>query len=168
MDDKILFEETQKFDQWWIKLIIIAYSVNLTYLAFMQFLKDVPFLGLGWSNTVVGILWFVFGLIVPIGVLMAKLVTQVKPDGIYIKFIPIHQGFCKIDAEDITSAELKTYNALGEYGGWGIRYGKSGNAFSVKGNKGVNITLKHTRNLLIGSQKSEKLLSAIKEMQKEI
>ena len=50
---------------------------------------------------------------------------------------------------------------MGEYGGWGIRYGATGKAFNVQGNQGVKLTLKSGQTLLIGSLRPAELEKAI-------
>jgi hypothetical protein len=53
-----------------------------------------------------------------------------------------------------------------DYGGWGIRYGLKGKAYSISGNRGVFFAFtegKKVRKLMIGSQIPEKLAEAVKK-----
>ncbi|MDY0294116.1 MAG: hypothetical protein RBQ77_06090, partial [Candidatus Methanomethylophilaceae archaeon] len=56
------------------------------------------------------------------------------------------------------------YNALRDYGGWGIRYWTRGKGYIVPGSEGgVEIFLKgRDRGILIASRRPEELLSAIR------
>jgi hypothetical protein len=53
--------------------------------------------------------------------------------------------------------EVKSYNPLSEYGGWGIRFGKNGMAYTVKGDKGIDISLDPETHLLIGTSKPDEV-----------
>ena len=58
---------------------------------------------------------------------------------------------------------VHTYDPIGEYGGWGIKYGKMGKAYNVSGNRGVQLEFADRKSILIGSQKPEQLDSAIEQ-----
>ncbi|WP_136480594.1 hypothetical protein [Cognatitamlana onchidii] len=57
----------------------------------------------------------------------------------------------------VLHAETRTYNAISEYGGWGLKggsfYGNKGLAVNVKGNIGIQLILKDQKKLLLGTQK---------------
>jgi hypothetical protein len=60
--------------------------------------------------------------------------------------------------EDIESLELKRINPLREFGGWGLRYGKLGTAYTTRGRyilhivqktgKPINLTIVHPENFI--------------------
>jgi hypothetical protein len=50
---------------------------------------------------------------------------------------------------------------LRDYGGWGIRKGRSGWAYNVSGDRGVRLTYTDGETLLIGSQRADELAKAI-------
>jgi hypothetical protein len=52
-----------------------------------------------------------------------------------------------------------------EYGGWGYRVGgkKSGIAFNVSGNMGVQIELKNGKKILLGTRKPKEAEEALKK-----
>ncbi len=89
-----------------------------------------------------------------------KLITEVKNDGLYIRFFPLSQR--KIAFSEIVSFQVRTYRPIKEYGGWGIKYGKSGMVYNVSGNRGVQLKLKNAKPVLIGSQMPEDLARALK------
>lgn len=88
-----------------------------------------------------------------------KLITEVRADGLYIRFFPLSHRI--ISYESIISCNARTYRPILEYGGWGIRYGRHGKAYNVSGNRGVQLELSEGKPLLIGSQRSEELARAI-------
>lgn len=57
---------------------------------------------------------------------------------------------------------MREYSPLGEYGDWGIRRGRGGRAYNVKGNRGVRLVLRTGKKVLIGSRYPERLITAIR------
>jgi len=89
--------------------------------------------------------------------------TEVRDCGVCIRFRPLHRKWIVFGFNSIQKAEAETYSPLKDYGGWGIRYGRRGKAYSVSGNKGVLLTLKDRKNVLIGSKNHEALSLVINE-----
>ena len=73
---------------------------------------------------------------------------------------PLYQR--SIAKADIASFEAVTYSPLADYGGWGIKWGRSGLALNARGNRGVRLTLRDGRRVLVGSQRPEKLAEALR------
>jgi hypothetical protein len=90
-----------------------------------------------------------------------KLTTEVRPEGLFIKMFPFHWSFREIPQEGVERFEAITYRPMGDYGGWGLRFGKGGRACNVKGNEGVRIDYKDGRHILIGSQRAKELAEAL-------
>ena len=88
-----------------------------------------------------------------------ELEVRVDVDALHVRFFPfIRRRFAYAD---IRSAEARVYSPLGEYGGWGIRFGRAGKAYNVSGNEGVLVeTIKGDR-VMIGSQRAKELEAAI-------
>jgi hypothetical protein len=68
----------------------------------------------------------------------------------------------RIATADIVSSEAVTYSPLAEYGGWGIKWGRGGAALNARGNRGVRLTLRDGRRVLVGSQRPEELAEALR------
>lgn len=126
-----------------------------------QIFLDKPFGNNPASDTVVIILAIVFGFVFPVVFYKVNLTTEVRGDGIYYRLFPFHLSFHKIELEDIIECKVRTYSALKDYGGWGIRYGRMGKAYNVSGNRGVQLKLSDGSRLLFGSQKPEEFATAI-------
>lgn len=107
----------------------------------------------------------VMGAIAIATVFSMRLVTDVRQDGLYYRYAPMHRGFRRIGYEEIAQVEAVHYNPLLDYGGWGIRAGLRGQgmAFTVKGSEGVLITTKDGRRRLIGSQRAQELAEAVRD-----
>ncbi len=90
---------------------------------------------------------------------MIKLVTEVTQDGLFVQFFPLWRK--AIDLTQLKHCEPRTYRPLFDYGGWGIRKTFKGNAYSISGNRGVQLEFFSGKPLLIGSQRPEALAQAI-------
>ena len=91
-----------------------------------------------------------------------------RQDGLYIKFVPVHFSFKKIQLDNLKRHYVRTYDPIREYGGWGIKYGFGGKVYNVSGDRGVQLKFTNKKDLLIGSQKPEQLDSAIEQYLKNI
>lgn len=106
-------------------------------------------------ETVVGLLFF-----------FMKLKTTVDNTGIRVSYFPFikekHYTWEKIE-----KAWVRKYKPLAEYGGWGIRAkslkGKN-MAYNVWGNNGLQLQLKSGKKLLIGTQKTNELVSFLSQL----
>jgi len=98
-----------------------------------------------------------------------KLETEVRSDGLYVRFYPFHIHFKKFPGENLAKFYARTYKPIREYGGWGIRcsFTGKGRAYNVSGNKGVQLLFTNGKKLLIGSQKPDELAAAIDKMLKQ-
>jgi hypothetical protein len=170
---RILFKEEQRFDQWWMKLLIFGATLAgigpMYYGTIMQLSTGKPWGDNPMSDTgliimdivttviLAGVIYLVFG---------SKLVTIIKQEGIYVKFKPLLYKERFIPAETIEKYEIRKYNPVREYGGWGVRYGKfgRGKAYNVKGKFGLQLWLKNNKKLLIGTQRTEAIKRAMDKM----
>jgi hypothetical protein len=106
------------------------------------------------------VLALVFGLGFPAFAFVVRFITEVEPGWLILKLYPFHTA--RIDLKEVTEAEVREYSALQEYGGWGIRVGRSGKAYSAYGTVGVQLWLKGDKRVLIGSQRSDELADALR------
>ena len=81
----------------------------------------------------------------------------------FIQGVGNTRRFHRIAFDDISLIYPRTYQPLGEFGGYGIRWGKYGRAYNVSGNRGVQLEFSNGRKLLIGSQHAEELTTALQE-----
>ena len=162
----VLFRETQQFRQRLLWFLLVGASVLVVLFFGYGMIKQIVF-GQMWGNRpmsnmaliIVGLstILFIIGLMYLFYSL--KLITEVRNDGLFIRFFPLSHKIITFD--NIKSCEVRSYKPIKEYGGWGIRYGLKGKAYNVSGNRGVQLELSKGRPLLIGSQKPEELASAI-------
>jgi hypothetical protein len=160
-DTNPIYREVQRFHQLWLWVIVLAISVLAIYGFIKQVITGEPFGNNPAPDAVMIVLLVIFGLGFPILFYVMNLTTEVRSDGLYHRFYPIHLSFRRIGLENIVKYEVVTYSPLREYGGWGIRYGGKGKAYNVYGNRGVQLELRNGNRLLIGSQKPEQLEEAL-------
>jgi len=154
------FQETQRFNQWWMVLIAFAMTGLMSYALIQQLVFDIPFGNRPASDTVlVLIAVFVFALF---GLLQfISLRTTIDASGIRIKFHPF--GGKVFKWEDVERYEVLNY---GFVGGWGIRpWTRYGTVYNVKGNMGLAIQLRNGKKYLIGTQKADELRSVLQSFQ---
>lgn len=155
-DEPVLFHERQYFRQAWLWVLVIASLVPL--LVIMGVLLPErgaaalpPFLlVLAVVAATLGLMWWM------------HLDVWVTEGELVVKLTPLHLKPRRIARTEIVEAKSRTYDALREYGGWGIRGGFGhGSAYNVSGDQGVQLVLANGKRLLIGSQRAGELEEAL-------
>lgn len=156
-----IFTEVQRFRQGWVWILVLFVSGIAWYGAVQQIVLKKPFGNNPAPDAVMIMIWAIFGVFFPVLFYSLKLVTEVRYDGLYIRFFPLQFHSHKISYEEIKTYEIRTYSALKEYGGYGIRYGKNGKAYNISGNRGVQFEFLDGKRLLIGTQRPEELIQTL-------
>jgi hypothetical protein len=95
----------------------------------------------------------------------SKLTTVFEQDGIRYRYPVFHPKWKKINKEEIKSFTIKNYDAIYEYGGWGIKNSKkNGKSITIQGNTGLALELKNGERVLIGLRDKENVAWAMKRM----
>jgi hypothetical protein len=111
------------------------------------------------------ILFICFVLCILIAVVTSmRMVTQIRDDGIYVKFPPFQPAYSRFVWEDIQDIEVRKFNALAEYNGWGIKYGVSGKGYVVAGDTGIQLTLRDQTRVLISTQRPEEVITVLRSL----
>ncbi|MFD1063397.1 hypothetical protein ACFQ1Q_09090 [Winogradskyella litorisediminis] len=159
-----IFKEEQRFTQLWlIVLMIVSVIVPVAVI-----LKDAD--NMSTSNLITSLSVIILA---PAIIFLFKLKTRMDEKGIYYQFIPFHFKKRFIAWNEISNAYVRTYDPIGEYGGWGIKGGvfwnkKKGIAVNVKGDIGIQLELKNGKKILIGTQLKEQAQSTINNYRKEL
>ena len=148
--ESVLFEETQRLSPLIILAIVAAVLVVFGLVLWRT--------GGGLSRPVWmllgGTVVFLAGLVA-----MSRMHTEVTPDSVDISmFYLISES---IPHADISEFQVLEYQPLREFGGWGLRYGPSGRAYSMSGSEGVRLVLQDGSQITLGSQNAEVLAAAI-------
>lgn len=164
----IRFREEQRFTQKWVWGLVVGSSL-LGMSVFVWGLIQQLVLGEPWGDRpmsdaaliatsavmavfLAAMLWLVRS---------ARLVTELRAEGLAARFHPFHRKDRLFALSDIASAESVTYRPIRDYGGWGIRWGRAGRAYNVRGDRGVQLVLRNGKRWLIGSQRADDLAAAL-------
>jgi hypothetical protein len=146
-----IFKEEQRFTQ---PILIVMISIStLVFLGILlkeYFTENSKMESLELTLIIV----FYFACIIPL--LFFKLTTRIDEKGIHYKFFPFHRSYKIKTWAEIKSANVRKYDAISEYGGWGFKGSfrrKKGKAINVKGSIGIQLELTNSKKLLIGTQK---------------
>jgi len=158
---EILFEEVQQFKQKWVEGLLLLVNTFLIVIYFVEVIfNDHPShearMSLISSIIVCGLITFL--------IRRTKLITQITPDGIQVRFAPFQRRFQRYRWADIDQLFIRTYNPLLEYGGWGLRIGPSGSAYNASGNTGLQLVLRGNYRVLIGTEKPEILIEVLRHL----
>jgi hypothetical protein len=164
---RVYFKEEQKFDQWWIWMIMLLISGVWIWQLVQQVFMGIPF----GNNPAPDLVVILIGLFPAFGIFLFRVLTletKIDETGISYRFRPFQRKFKIIKAEDIARFEVKKYNPIMDYGGWGIRLGtsKKGNAYNVSGNMGVLFVFKNGKKFMLGTRNPESIRSALDKLMK--
>jgi hypothetical protein len=169
--EKLLFKEEQRFNQWWLWLIIISATLIST-VPFMIGIYTQEVLGKPWGNNPgsTGLLVFVLvlDLVIMLGIiwlfLKMSLQVEIREGGLHYKFPPLLVKWKIIAKEEIESFSVRIYRPVLEFGGWGIKGSSRKMAYNMSGNIGLELVLKNGRKVLFGTQKSQAIKYAMEKM----
>ncbi len=86
-----------------------------------------------------------------------KLEYKITEQKVEYRYSPFHLKWRSIDRSEVDKISFVKYNALTEYGGWGIKYGRNGVAYNVSGNYGIFVELKSGKTMMLGTVKYKDL-----------
>lgn len=148
-----VYEEQQKFTQWWIYLILGGlFFVSAISLAEPENL----------SFSTVSLPIFVLSIVLIVLFAALRLDTKISQSEISVKYFPLFKR--AFQWNDIDSVELINY---GFVGGWGIRLTiKYGTVYNTSGNKGLFVKLKNGKKFIIGTQREDEMKEYLKQLGK--
>ena len=89
-----------------------------------------------------------------------KLHVTINTEGITYKYPPFHIKPKQMPWANIESVELMKINPLKEFGGWGLRYGKLGAAYTTRGRYILHIVQKKGKPINLTIAQPEKFIAA--------
>jgi hypothetical protein len=156
-DGDAIFREVQRFGKWFYLMLIATVGGSAAAV----------YISLSHEKAVSGALFIFIVVAVVMAaalsafLLMLRLETEVRGDGLYIRFYPFHRSFKRYTKEDLQGYYFCQYRPIQDYGGWGVRYSSKGKAYNVSGSEGIQLVLASGMHLLIGSQRAQELAEAI-------
>ena len=168
MEEEKVYYERQRFNQWWIILIMLFVNGIFIYGCFKQLV-----LGKLWGNNPVDntmlIVITVLLALITLSFFFIRLETVIDKDGVYERFFPFQLKYRFTPWDYIIDAIVMKNNPIKEFGGWGmrvklinfgrhgIRYGIGKKAYTISGNYVLQLTLNNNKKIIIGTQKPEEL-----------
>ena len=161
-DVNTVYRETQWNTVKWVWALLLGIAALMWYGFYVQIIGGEPFGTNPASDNVMILITVVFGALFPLFMLSMHLVTEVRDEGLHIRMAPFPGRTIPYDAIDTYAP--RTYNALREYGGWGIRLGWNGKAYNMSGRDGIQLGLKSGERILVGTHRPEDLYEAPKSV----
>lgn len=163
------FSETQKFKQVWVWVLVgLVMGGALAFLwwgIYQQVYLGHPFGDHPRPDgaLVLGVLFETFMCIVIAAVLGSiKMVVETGPDALQVRFFPFKK--MEISYGNIREFQVRDYQPLKEFGGWGMRRSWDGKtkAFNMSGRRGVELFLLDGSRVMLGSLRADELGEVLK------
>ena len=163
-----IFKEEQRFTQTWLIVLITISMLVPIIIIIKEFSKE---------NTTMSMNEFLFSIILmplcALPIFFFKLKTRIDEKGIHYQFFPFHFSARSIAWSELKSAETRKYDAITEYGGWGLKGGffwrkSKGVAYNVSGDIGIQLEYKNGKKILIGTQLLNDVNSVLKTYKEKI
>ncbi|RLJ97861.1 hypothetical protein [Tenacibaculum discolor] len=163
-----VFKEEQQFTQLWLLVLLALCLIVPVTLIIKEYTQQ---------NSTMSSTEFIFVLLGIVAsfafIFIFKLTTRIDEYGIHYQFFPFHFSFKKIAWSEINKAYIRTYDPIGEYGGWGFKSGllwnrKKGTAINISGTIGIQLELKNGKKLLIGTKKEQEAKHVLENYQYKI
>ena len=155
-----LFVERQWLPTWALVLIVAAPMPVLASLAAVAFRENDP--------ARAGALWAAgvgIGICALVLLLVGSMRSRVDTSGLLVTFgLPGWLRF-RFRREEIVAAGARRYRPIREFGGWGIRGLGAKRALNMRGDEGVELTVRRkgrTGTVMIGSQRPRELEHALR------
>ena len=150
-----VFEEQQRFTQTWLIVLILVSTIIPLVIVFYEYYTNEEVFSFTEMILVIGLV-----LLAPSIIFVFKLYSRIDEVGIHYKFFPIHLKYKTITWNEIAVAYVRTYDAISEFGGWGLKGGwlwkaSKGTAINVSGDIGIQLELTNGKKLLIGTKQEE-------------
>lgn len=99
-------------------------------------------------------------------ILGSKLITQIRTDGIYVRFPPWQPKFSIYNWADIAEIFVRDYGAMREFMGWGIRYAPGKMGYIVAGTSCIEIVFKNGNKVIVTTQRKVDVNEVLKRIEK--
>lgn len=148
-----IFIEKQRFDQWWLYLILTIPVIILALPFLLNMEKIIASKDLSALLIPLLLLLLVYFLIFSI-----RLKTRIDEKGVHYQFFPINLKLKFVPWSELEQCFCRNYRPLKEYGGWGYRINsRNGKALNIRGNWGIQLIFNNGKKLLVGTQKPDEV-----------
>ena len=154
-NQKTRFHETQRLQQWHVRLVLAAPPAALLFMSVRQVGFHHPWGHQPMSNA--GLLFLtILLLLVYVRLITVCLVTELSAGELSVGLRGLWRKK-RVPLAEIKYAAAIRYNPVAEYGGYGIRSGPRGRAYIASGNRAVQLEFRDGQKMLVGSQRPEEL-----------
>lgn len=160
-----IFEERQRFGSGWTLLIYLplgGVSLLMLYACYRQLMMKEPFGDHPAPDAVLicvsALVWITLA-----SLMLMRLETRIDEWSAGYRWYPFMRKMKIINRADVEKAEVINYGFVG----YGIRYSKHGWVHNTAGNKGLKLTKKNKRSVVLGTQRPEELSAFITQYWKE-
>ncbi|WP_291847317.1 hypothetical protein [Lutibacter sp.] len=163
-----IFIEEQKFNQ---KLVFIGLTMAFIIVSIATYSNWNVIENENLSSKIGSLSGVIIILLVMLLFIYLKLNTRIDEIGIHYQFYPFHLKYKTIPWNLISKCYLRKYDAISEYGGWGLKlsfFKKRGKCVTTKGDTGIQLELKSGKKILIGTQLKEELQKTLNNYQYKI
>jgi hypothetical protein len=157
----------QRFRQSWLWLVVLLPAILAWVLFVEQVLRGRPLGGHPLPDWGVWLIWALIGLGLPLLFGLVNMRLEVTAEEIVVYYRPYSSR--RIALDDLEKVEVRRYNAVTEYGGWGVKgWTRDKMAYNVSGDTGVELTLRDGRSVMLGSRRSEELAGVIEQQRRSL
>lgn len=165
---KALFEEKQKFTQWWLWLIVGSATL-VVLVIFLEGVYKQLIVGEPWGEhplsddalITLSILAVTAMVLTLIAFFNTVLEIVVDRGSIKYRYFPLIRQWKRIEREEIQNFEARTFYLSG----YGVKRDLRGNrSITIKGHRAVALTMQNGKTLMLGTQQPEEFLSALRKM----
>ncbi|MBD1398358.1 hypothetical protein H9Q13_14400 [Pontibacter sp. JH31] len=160
---QVIFRERQRFRQFWLWALIIGIAAIFWAGFVYQVVLGGAFGNRPVTDVQLSIMLALIGFGLPFFFYWMSMTTEVQTGMLYVRFKPFHLKPVRIPLHTVRDYEKVTYSPISDYGGWGIRWGAKGKAYSMSGREGVLLHFYNQQPLLVGSQRAKELFRAIEQ-----
>lgn len=161
-ETEILFEEIQQFTRASVR-DFIKVLMGIVFVALIISL----ILHKGKMSDYSRLLIIIFPLLLVANfILDSRLIVQIRTDGIYVRFPPWQSKFSNYNWGDIAEIQVRDYQGMRDFMGWGIRYAPGKMGYIVAGNCCIEIVFKNGNKVLISTQKPGDVNEVLRRVQK--
>lgn len=160
------FSEEQSFPQFRVRVTLALPPIFVTALAVWQLgfghkMGRYP-ISNGGLIVLTALLWGVY-----LRLITVSLSTEIGEAEIVVRMKGFHRKRT-IPLDGVRTVKIVTYDPVKDFGGYGIRKTKSGEAMVARGNRGVRLEMKDGTMVVIGSLRAEALAAAIAAARKRL
>lgn len=163
-ESQVYFAEVQRTMPWWVYAVVAAVALLMWWATVQQIILGRPFGSRPAPSWLLILFTVVFGIGFPAFLALLRMDTVVTDAQVRFRVFPLHWSFRSIRAKQIESYAHVEYQALVDYGGYGIRLGFKGWAYNIRGDEGVRFVLENGRRVLLGSSRAPQLANAVQQM----